>query len=103
MRPLLLAVFFIAVVASSITLMVVLVVPGIPDLLGVSVDGPASLWRALATIGIAILLVFGALYAGGLVWLFLACHMFTREEVEQILKVGPNTRLELWILDRFSR
>lgn len=103
MRSVLLAVFFLVLATLSITLVVTLVVPPVVGLFGDPTDGPLIAWRALASVGVAIALVFGALYAAGLLWLFLACHLFPREEVEQLLKVGPNTRLEIWLLERFSR
>lgn len=87
----------------SIALVVMLVVPSIPHLLGVSPDEQATAWQALASICVAIPVVVGALYAAGLLWLFLVCQVFTREEIEQFIKAGPNTRLEIWVLDRFSR
>lgn len=99
MRSVLLAVFFLVLAAVSITL----VVPAVVGLFGDPTDGPLIPWRALASVGVAVALVFGALYAAGLLWLFLACQLFPREEVEQLLKVGPNTRLEIWLLERFSR
>lgn len=103
MRSVLLAVFFLAVAAISVTLVVTLVVPDIVGVFGDPREQPVSIWRVLATLGVAVALVFAALYAAGLLWLFLACHLFKRDEVEQILKAGPNTRLEIWIFERFSR
>lgn len=103
MRSVLLAVFFLVLAALSVTLVVVLVVPGVVGLFGDPTDGPLIVWRVLGSVGVAVTLVLGALYAAGLLWLFLACRLFPREEVEQLLKAGPNTRLEIWVLERFSR
>jgi len=102
-RPLLLAVLFLAIAGISITLVVMLVVPEVAGLFVGPSDEPVGVWRVLATLGVAIALIFGALYAAGLLWLFLACRLFKRDEVEQLLKMGPNTRLELWVFERFSR
>jgi len=102
-RPFLLAVLFLAIAAISVTLVVMLVVPEVAGLFGDPADEPVSAWRILATLGIAIALVFGALYAAGLLWLLLACRLFKRDEVEQLLKAGPNTRLEIWVFERFCR
>jgi|GEM_PF-5524227 len=94
--------FVVSVVATTAA-MVILVVPQLPGMLGAKPDGPIDTWQALASIGLALPLVFAALYAGGLAWLVLACLLFPRDEVETFLKHGPTTRLEIRILERFGR
>lgn len=103
MRFFLLGTLFVVFVVTATTLAVTLIVPDLPGLVGVAPGEPVAGWRALVSIGMAIPLVFGALYLGGLLWLFCACHLFTRDEVERFMKAGPNTRLETWVLERFSR
>lgn len=103
MRPVLLAILFLVLAAISVTLMIVLVVPEAAGLLGDPADGSVGAWRALAALGVAIALVFGALYAAGLLWLIVACRLFPPEEVRQLLEIGPNTRLEILVFERFSR
>lgn len=103
MRSVLLAVFFLVLAATSVTLVLLLVVPGAVGLLGEPTAGSSVAWRLLATLGVSAALVLGALYAAGLLWLFLACRLFPRDDVEQLLKAGPNTRLEIWVFERFSR
>lgn len=102
-RTFLLAVLFLGFVVVLTTLAVMLVVPGISGLVAVFPDEPASARQTLATIVPAVSLVFTTLYAGGLVWLFLVCHLFKRDEIEQFMNAGPNTRFEVWLLERFSR
>lgn len=103
LRFFLLGTLFVAFTVIGTTLTVTLVVPHLPALLGVAPGASVDGWRALASVGLALPLVFGTLYAAGLLWLFCACHLFTRDEVERFMKVGPNTRLETWVLERFSR
>lgn len=103
MRPILLTVGFLVLAAIAVTLVLLLVIPGIADLLGEPTDVTLAAWWLVATLGLSATLVLGAVYAAGLLWLFLACRLFPREDVEQLLKAGPNTRLEIWILERFSR
>jgi len=102
-RPFLLAVLFLALAAISVTAMVILVVPEVAGLVGGPAVETVSVWRVLVLLVAAVALVFGAIYAAGLLWLLLACRLFKRDEVEQILKAGPNTRLEIWLFERFSR
>jgi len=102
-RSVLLAVFFLALAAISVTLVMVLAVPALVGLFDDPGRGPSGPWQVVALLTIVITLLFAALYAAGLLWLFLACHLFRRDEVEQLLKAGPNTRLELWVFERFSR
>lgn len=92
-----------AFTTTSVALVIMLVVPDVAVFFVEPRDEPISIWPALATLGIAIILVFATLYAAGLLWLLLACRLFARDEVEQLLKAGPNTRLEIWIFERFSR
>lgn len=103
MQPVLLALFFIAMAAVSVSLMVTLVVPEVAELFSGPGNDAVSIWRVLTILVIAVTLVFAALYAAGLLWLFIACHLFRRGDVEQLLKAGPNTRLEIWIFERYSR
>ena len=103
MRSVLLALFFFAFMGTAVALVATLIVPTVPGLLGVAPGESVGAWQGLATIGLAVPLAFGALYAGGLVWLFLACQWFTRDEIEEFMSAGPNTRLEIWVLRRFSR
>lgn len=103
MRSFLLVILFLIFAGASIALALILVVPQIPALLGVAPGEPVRAWQGLATIGLTIPLLFGALYAGGLLWLFLACHLFERNELEWFINAGPSTRLETWLVDRFCR
>lgn len=103
MRQFLLSLLFLAFILPSTTLVVMLVIPELPVVFGVEPGEPVGGWQALATVGLAIPLVFGALYLSGLLWLFCACHLFTRDEVERFAKAGPQSRLETWVFERFSR
>ena len=103
MRPVLLAILFLVLAAVSVAVVVVLVVPAIAGLLGNPADEPVSAWLVLLTLGVAIALVFAGLYAAGLVWLVVACRLFPPQDVRQLLEMGPNTRLEILVFERFSR
>lgn len=101
MRLFLLGLFFLACVVTGPALVVTLVLPELPPLLGLAPAEPVAGWRALAVAAIAIPLVFAALYGAGLLWLVCACCLFRREEVERLARAGPSTRLERWLLERF--
>lgn len=103
LRLFLLGLLFIAFVVTGTALTVILLVPELPLLLGVPAGEPVAGWQALATLGMAIPLVFATLYLAGLLWLFCACHLFHRREVERLTEAGPSTRLETWLLERFAR
>lgn len=103
MRLFLLGMLFVAFVVTATALTVMLVVPDLPALFGVAPGEAVGGWQALASVALALPLVFGALYAGGLLWLLCACHLFPRHEIERFTDAGPSTRLETWVLERFSR
>jgi hypothetical protein len=102
-RYLIMGAFFVTTVIVVAALAVVLAVPQVPGWFGVGPGEDAGGWQALASLGVAIPLVLGIVYAGGLAWLVTACHLFPREEIEAFMKAGPTTRIETWILERFGR
>ena len=102
MRLFVLGMFFLGCVVAGPAAVVTWVLPGLPALFGVPPAEPVAGWQAIAVAGVAIPLLFLALYAAGLVWLVCACRLFHRDEVERIAKAGPRTRLEVWLLERLS-
>lgn len=102
MRLFLLGMFFVACVVAGPAAVVAWVLPGLPALFGVPPAEPVAGWQAIAVAGVGIPLLFLALYVAGLVWLVCACRLFPRHEIERIAKAGPRTRLEEWLLERFS-
>jgi hypothetical protein len=103
LRSFLLVILFLVFAGVSLTLALTLIIPQIPAMLGVAPDESAGVWQGLGTIVLAVPLLFGSLYAGGLLWLLLACHLFKRDELEWFVNAGPSTRLEIWLVERFSR
>jgi len=103
LRLFLLGMLFVAFVVTGTALTVTLVVPDLPALFGVAPGEAVGGWQALASVALALPLVFGTLYGTGLLWLLCACRLFPRHEIERFTGAGPSTRLETWMLERFSR